>query len=293
MGMKDGDFIEHLFIGVTHDYILFFTTTGQVHWRKVYDVPEMGRAAKGRSVANLLELKDGERLSAMVPGRAFDDQHDLVMATRGGILKKTVPSAFSRPMKGGIRAINLEEKDELIGVVMTTGDNELMLASKDGLACRFQESDVRPMGRAATGVAGMKRADGDACIGLMVVLPSCTVLTVAQNGLGKRSAFEDYRLTKRGAKGVINMHLTDKTGPVVACMTVEGDDEVMIITTGGMVVRTAVNGIRVIGRATQGVKVMRLKEDDRVVSVARLVAGGRDDNGPDLGEPAKPDGDEG
>jgi DNA gyrase subunit A len=284
MGTKDGDFIEHLFIGVTHDYILFFTTTGQIHWRKVYDVPEMGRAAKGRSIANLLALGDNERVSAMIPVRTFDDGHYLVMATRRGVIKKTVLSAFGRPMKGGIRAINLDDGDELIGVVMTSGENELILASKQGLACRFKEADVRPMGRAAGGVNGMNLADDDACIGLMTVLPGCSVLTVAQNGMGKRTAFEDYRLTKRGAKGVINMNLTEKTGPVVACMTVEDEDEVMVITTGGMVVRIAVAGIRAIGRNTQGVKVMRLKEDDQVISVARLIAG-KEDNAPDLTPP--------
>ncbi len=272
--MKDGDFTERLFIGSTHDYILFFTNQGQIHWLKVYDIPQMGRAAKGRAIANLLELKNGETVSAMIPARSFDDDHFLVMATRQGVIKKTVLSAFGRPMKGGIRAVNLNEKDELIGVVMTTGENELMLASKQGMACRFKESDVRPMGRAAAGVTGMKLENGDVCIGLMVVTPQSTVLTVSANGLGKRSAFEDYRLTKRGAKGVTNMKVTDKTGEVVACMIVEEKDELMIMTVSGMVVRISVNGIRVIGRATQGVRVIRVNEEeqDRVVAVARVVA---------------------
>ncbi len=275
-GLKDGDFIEHLFVGITHDYILFFTTKGQVHWLKVYDVPEMGRAAKGRSIANVLSLDPGEKVSAMVPVRVFDEEHYLVMATRQGVIKKTVLSAFQHPKKGGIRAINIADGDELIGVVMTGGQDELMLASKEGQACRFKEEDVRAMGRTAAGVNGMNLQETDICIGLMVVSPNCSVLTISESGLGKRSDFADYRLTRRGAKGVINMNVTDKTGPVVSCMTVQEEDEVMIITSKGMVVRTPVNGIRVIGRATQGVKVIRLKEEDTVVAVARVVAGDKD-----------------
>ncbi len=278
-GLKDGDFIEHLFVGITHDYILFFTTKGQIHWLKVYDVPEMGRAAKGRSIANLLSLDPGEKISAMMPIRTFDEEHFIVMATKEGVIKKTVLSAFQHPKKGGIRAINIADGDELIGVVMTGGEDELILASHEGLACRFKETDVRPMGRTAAGVAGMNLADGDYCIGLMAVVPNCTVLTVSELGLGKRSDFADYRLTKRGAKGVINMNVTEKTGSVVSCMTVQEEDEVMIITSKGMVVRTPVNGIRVIGRATQGVKCIRLKDEDSVVAVARLVGGDKDEEG--------------
>ncbi|MCD8139853.1 MAG: DNA gyrase subunit A [Planctomycetaceae bacterium] len=275
-GLKDGDFIEHLFVGITHDYILFFTTKGQVHWLKVYDVPEMGRAAKGRAIANVLSLDPGEKVSAMIPVRVFDDEHFLVMATRKGVVKKTVLSAFQHPKKGGIRGINIADGDELIGVVMTSGSDELMLASREGQACRFKEEDVRAMGRTAGGVNGMNLQDDDICIGLMVVSPHCSVLTISEAGQGKRSDFADYRLTKRGAKGVINMNVTDKTGPVVSCMTVQEEDEVMIITSKGMVVRTPVNGIRVIGRATQGVKIIRLKEDDSVVAVARVVPTDKD-----------------
>lgn len=279
-GLKDGDFIEHLFVGLTKDYIMFFTTKGQVHWLKVYDVPEMGRAAKGRSIANVLQLDAGEKVSAMIPVRTFDDEHFLVMATKQGVIKKTVLSAFQNPKRGGIRAINIGEGDELIGVVMTSGSDELMLASHEGKANRFKETDVRGMGRSAAGVNGMTLEDGDYCVGLMVVSQDCTVLTVSESGLGKRSDFEDYRLTKRGSKGVVNMNVTDKTGPVVSCMTVQETDEVMIITSKGMVVRTPVNGIRVIGRNTQGVKVIRLKEDDSVVAVARVVVSDSENSAP-------------
>lgn len=275
-GLKDGDFIEHLFVGITHDYIMFFTTKGQVHWLKVYDVPEMSRAAKGRAIANVIQLDPGEKVSAMIPVRTFDDDHYLVLGTRQGIIKKTVLSAFKNPKKGGIRAISIAEGDELIGVVMTSGQDELMLASREGLACRFREEDVRSMGRVAGGVNGMRLQDGDYCIGLMSMTPNCTVLTISESGLGKRSDFHDYRLTKRGAKGVINMNVTDRTGPVVSCMTVQEEDEVMIITSKSMVVRTAVNGVRVTTRATQGVKVIRLNEDDTVVAVAKVVPTDKD-----------------
>ncbi|MBN2711001.1 MAG: DNA gyrase subunit A [Planctomycetes bacterium] len=282
--MKDGDFIEHLFIGSTHDYILFFSNLGQVHWLKIYDVPEMGRAAKGRSIANLLQLKPEENISALLAVREFDDSHYIIMATKQGVIKKTILSAFSRPMKGGIKALNIKDGDELMGVEMTTGEDEIMLASKNGQACRFKESDVRPMGRTAAGVGGMKLVDDDECVGLMVVSPNCTVLTISENGMGKRSSFEDYRLTKRGAKGVVNMKVTEKTGKVVNCMTVDEMDDVMVITHEGMVVRTSVNGIRVIGRATQGVKVIRLKDEDSVVAVAKVVSDKDEDEDSENGD---------
>ncbi len=282
-GMKEGDFIENLFIGSTHDYILFFTSIGKVHWLKVYDIPQMGRAAKGRAIVNVLQLEKDERVQTWLAVREFDEEHFLVLATKKGVIKKTVLSAYARPMKGGIRAINLEDGDELFGGVITNGSNELMLASREGMACRFQETDVRPMGRTAGGVIGMRLEEGDECIGLMIVSPEMTVLTVAENGLGKRSSFEDYRLTNRGAKGVINMKLGEKTGKVVSCMSVAETDEVMIITESGMVVRTAVNGCRVIGRATQGVKVIGLTGEDKVSTVARVAESDKDeDGGPEL-----------
>ncbi|MDR1520493.1 MAG: DNA gyrase subunit A [Planctomycetota bacterium] len=291
--LKDGDFIERLFVGATHDYILFFTTRGQVHWLKVYDVPEMGRAAKGRSIANVLSLAAEEKVSAMIPVRTFDDDHFLVMATRQGVIKKTVLSAFQHPKKGGIRAVNIGDGDELIGVVMTGGTDELMLASRNGLACHFKEEDVRSMGRGAAGVNGMSLQDDDVCISLLALAPNCSVLTLSASGFGKRSDFADYRLTRRGARGVINMNVTDKTGPVVACMTVREDDDVMLITSKGMVVRIPVNSIRVIGRNTQGVKAIRLKDDDALVAVARAAPGDRDDKDGDGAEYVSGGGEEG
>lgn len=283
--MKEGDFIEHLFIGSTHDYIMFFTSIGKVYWLKIYDIPQMGRAAKGRAIVNVLELEKDEAIQTCIPVREFDDEHYLLLATKKGIVKKTVLSAYKRPMKSGIIAINLRDNDELIGAAITNGTNELMLASKEGMACHFKEEDVRPMGRVASGVAGMNLADDDECIGLMLVSPDTTVITISENGLGKRSSFADYRLTKRGAKGVANMKITEKTGKVVRCMAVTEEDELMIITSGGMIVRTAVNGCRVIGRATSGVKIIALNEDDKVATVAKVAETEKnqdEDEGPEL-----------
>ncbi len=283
--MKEGDFIEHLFIGSTHDYILFFTSIGKVYWLKIYDIPQMGRAAKGRAIVNVLELDKGEGIQTCIPVREFDDEHYLILATKKGIIKKTVLSAYKRPMKTGIIAINLHENDELIGAAITNGINELMLASKNGMACHFNEDNVRAMGRVAAGVTGMKLADDDECIGLMLVSPDTTVITISEKGLGKRSSFADYRLTKRGAKGVTNMKITEKTGKVVKCMAVTEEDELMIITSGGMIVRTAVNGCRVIGRATSGVKIIGLNDSDKVATVAKVAETDKNDendDGPDL-----------
>ncbi|MHC4883693.1 MAG: DNA gyrase subunit A [Planctomycetota bacterium] len=267
----DDDFTEHFFIASTHDYILFFTNSGQVYWLKVYDIPEMGRTAKGRALVNVLQLGKGEKITSMIPVREFDDSRFLVMATRSGTIKKTVLSAFGRPMKGGIRAINLDEGESLIGVVLTNGEQNLMLATRKGRAAHFKETDVRPMGRPARGVGGIKLRDDDEVVSLLASTPNTSVLTVAETGMGKRTAFDDYRLTKRGAQGVTNMKLTDKTGDVVGVMAVADDDDVMLMTVGGMVVRTGVHAIRVIGRATQGVKVIRLKDDDKVIGLAKVV----------------------
>jgi DNA gyrase subunit A len=267
----DDDFTEHFFIASTHDYILFFTDAGQVHWLKVYDIPQMGRAAKGRALVNVIEVGKGQKITSMIPVREFDDKRFLVMATRSGVIKKTVLSAFGRPMKGGIKAINLDDNDSLIGVVLTNGEQKLMLATKKGRACHFKETDVRPMGRPAHGVGGIRLQDEDEVVSLLAESQNAAVLTVAQNGMGKRTAFEDYRVTKRGAQGVTNMKLTAKTGDVIGVMAVEDGDDVMLMTTGGMVVRTGVAGIRVIGRATQGVKVIRLKDGDTVAALAKVI----------------------
>ncbi|MFH0911877.1 MAG: DNA gyrase subunit A [Planctomycetota bacterium] len=291
MKIKEDDFTEYFFIASTHDYILFFTNQGTVHWLKVYDVPQMGRAAKGRAIVNLLSVGAGETITSLVPVRDFDEGRFLVMATERGVIKKTVLSAFRRPQRGGIRAISLDDGDALIGVVLTNGSQKLMLATRKGLACYFSEEKVRPMGRPARGVAGIRLGDDDAVVSLLAETPNAAVLTVSEKGLGKRSAFQDYRLTNRGAKGVANMRRTPKTGDVVAVMSVADDDEIMIMTTGGMVVRTGVQEIRVIGRATQGVRVIRLEAEDTVSAVARVMGGRNGKNGgKEDGAPEEPAG---
>lgn len=274
----DDDFTEHFFIASTHDYILFFTDFGQVYWLKVYDIPEMSRTAKGRALVNVLELSKGEMITSMIPVREFDDSRYLVMATGSGTIKKTVLSAFGRPMKGGIRAISLDEGESLIGVVLTNGDQNLMLATRKGRAAHFRETDVRPMGRPARGVGGIRLRDDDKVVSLLASTPNTSVLTIAETGMGKRTAFEDYRLTKRGAQGVTNMKLTEKTGDVIGVMAVADDDDVMLMTINGMVVRTGVKSIRVIGRATQGVRVIRLQKEDTVIGLAKVIGPKEDDN---------------
>lgn len=283
MKFKEDDFIEHLFTAITHDYILFFTNQGQLYWLKVYDIPEMSRGSRGRSLANVIQLKKDETISSMIPVRTFDDDKFLTMATKRGVIKKTTLSAFKNPTKAGIRAINLDTNDELIGVVMTNGAQNLMLATREGMACHFVETDVRPMGRPARGVGGIRLKGEDEVVSLVAQIPNAAVLTITENGMGKRSEFEDYRLTKRGAQGVINLKKSEKTGAVVMVMSVMEEDEVMIMTREGMVVRIPVNSIRVIGRATQGVMAVRLNEPDKVVAVASVI-GGKDEEDKDGGE---------
>jgi len=288
MRMKDDDFSEYFFIASTHDYILFFTDKGVVHWLKVYDVPQMGRAAKGRALVNVLEVGKGETITSMIPVREFDGGRFLVMATARGVVKKTALSAFGRPMRGGIRAIRLDKGDRLIGVVLTNGEQNLMLATRRGMACHFSEQKVRPMGRPARGVAGIRLRDKDRVVSLLAQTPDATVLTVAEKGLGKRTRFQDYRLTNRGAKGVANMRLSAGSGDVVSVMSVSDDDEIMLMTAKGMVVRTAVREVRVIGRATKGVRVIRLREDDRVCAVARVIGPAKEKT-PAEAAPTEPD----
>ncbi len=288
MRMKEEDFTEYFFIASTHDYILFFTDKGAVHWLKVYDVPQMGRAAKGRALVNVLEVGKGETITSMIPVREFDGGRFLVMATARGVVKKTALSAFGRPMRGGIRAIRLDKGDRLIGVVLTNGEQNLMLATRRGMACHFSEQKVRPMGRPARGVAGIRLRDKDRVVSLLAQTPDATVLTVAEKGLGKRTRFQDYRLTNRGAKGVANMRLSAGSGDVVSVMSVSDDDEIMLMTAKGMVVRTAVREVRVIGRATKGVRVIRLREDDRVCAVARVIGPAKEKT-PAEAAPTEPD----
>jgi DNA gyrase subunit A len=277
MGTKDADWVEHLFIASTHDYVLFFSQAGQVYWLKVYDIPQGGRAARGRPVINLIQVKEGERIAAFAAVRQFDEQHFLMFATANGTVKKTVLSAYGNPRASGINAINIEPGDELIDVQITDGSNDVVLATRHGMSIRFHENDVREMGRATTGVRGIQLEDDDRVIDMVIIRRDATLLVVTEKGLGKRSELSEYRVQHRGGKGIITLRRTERTGAIVALKEVLPDDELMMITRHGVIIRLPVEGIRVIGRNTQGVKVMNLDSGDTVGDVTRVVK--EDDNG--------------
>jgi DNA gyrase subunit A len=268
---KEEDFVEHLFIASTHEYILFFTTAGKCYWLKVHEIPQGGRLAKGKPIVNLLALSEGENVAAMLPVRKFDDQHYIILCTRQGTIKKTVLSAFSNPRKGGIIAIGIDKGDQLIDAALTDGQSEIVLASRQGMAIRFHEEKVRDMGRGAYGVRGITLEDKDYVIGMVVIRRDATLLVVTEKGYGKRSEIGDYRITNRGGKGVINLKVTDKVGEVVAIKEALDSDELMIITQKGIVIRQPIGKIKVIGRNTQGVRLINLDSGDKVVDVARVV----------------------
>jgi len=268
---REEDFVEHLFIASTHDYILFFTNKGKCHWLKVHEIPQAGRAAKGKPIINLLELQEEEKVKAYVPVKKFDDKNFIIMATKNGIVKKSSLTAFSNPRRGGIIAIGIEEKDELIGASQTDGSCDIVLATCEGQAVRFPEDKVREMGRQAYGVKGITLEKNDFVIGMVVIKRDSTLLSVTENGYGKRSPISDYRLTNRGGKGVINIKTTDRNGKVVAIKEVLDEDELMVITQRGMIIRLPVKTIKVIGRNTQGVRLINLDSGDKVTDVARVV----------------------
>lgn len=270
-GMKEGDFVENLFIASTHDYILFFTDLGKVYWLKVYDIPHFGRVAKGRAIVNLLNLEKDENVTSMIPVRKFDDR-SLVMATKNGIIKKTILSAFGRPKKGGIIAILLDSGDKLIGVKLAQGRQEIVLGTENGKAIRFSEDDVRCMGRATRGVKGITLQGDDTVKGIVIVDKDATLLTVCENGFGKRTDYSEYTVQRRSGQGVINIKTTDRNGKVVALINVSDEDEFMMMTANGMIIRAPLETIRSIGRRTQGVKLISLKEGDKLVSVAPVVS---------------------
>lgn len=277
-GTKEDDFIEHMFIASTHHYILFFTDKGRCYWLKVHEIPEGGRAARGRSIINLLEKDPAENITAFVTVKEFRDDAYLMMATERGTVKKTVLSAYGNVRKGGINAINLAPGDKLIAVKMTDGNNDIVLGTRNGFAVRFHEKDVRDMGRTATGVRGIRLTKGDVVVGLIVIKRNDNILVVTENGYGKRSDINDYRVTKRGGKGVITVKTTEKVGKMIAMMDVVDGDELVIITTHGMVIRQSVKDIRVMGRNTQGVRVIRLNEGDQIADIAKVVPEDEEDN---------------
>jgi DNA gyrase subunit A len=269
MGTKEDDFVEHMLIASTHDYILFFTPRGHCHWLRVHEIPQAGRAAKGKAIVNLLQVNKGDSVATFITARDFDDEHFVVMATRKGIVKKTRLSAYSHPRRGGIRAINIDKGDELIDAAVTDGNHDVVLAKRLGKAIRFRESDVREMGRTARGVRGTLLEKGDEVVGMVVAVgEQGTVLSVTENGYGKRTSISDYRIIRRGGKGVISIKANKRNGKVVAVKIVNEPDEVMIMTAKGVMIRLPVKGIARIGRNTQGVRIIKLGKGDRVVDVA-------------------------
>jgi DNA gyrase subunit A len=267
---KEEDFVEYLFIASMHAYILFFTTIGKVYWIKVHELPQASRAARGKPIVNLLNLAPGERVSAFLSVREFQEGRYIVFATKNGLIKKTELMAYANPRASGIRAIGLEERDEVIGVRLTDGQQEIILSTADGQSIRFKEEQVRPTGRGTFGVVGMKLDAGDKVVSMEILSPGADVLTVSEGGYGKRTAMDEYRLQSRGGKGIITMKTTDKTGRVIGVQQVTEDDQLMLVTNGGTIIRLRIKDIRVIGRNTQGVRLIDVDEGERVVSLARL-----------------------
>ncbi len=267
---RDEDFVEYLFVASTHSHILFFTTIGKVYRIKVHELPQAGRSARGRPVVNLLQLQDGEKVSAFLSVREFQEGRYAVFATQNGLVKKTALMAYSSPRATGIRAIALEENDSLIEVQLTDGDQEILLSTVDGQAIRFKEEQVRATGRGTMGVIGIRLEKGDQVVSMEVLHPGASILTASENGMGKRTGIDAYRLQGRGGRGLITMKTTERTGRVVGVQQVVDEDQLMLITDGGKIIRLRIGDIRVIGRNTQGVRLIDLDNGERVVSLARL-----------------------
>jgi len=276
MKTREEDFVEHLFSASTHSYILFFTNRGKCYWLKVWEIPEAGRTARGKAIVNLLQLGQGESVAAFLPIRTFDDEHYIMMVTRNGLVKKTVLSAYGNPRRNGIVALNILEGDALIEALLTDGDNDIVIASRNGQAVRFHEGDVRTMGRGAQGVRGIRLGDDDRVVGMLASGRDTTLLSVTENGYGKRTSIENYRLTRRASKGVTNIRTSERNGSVVSIHAVSDEDELMIITTNGLIIRLPVRDLRPISRNTQGVRLINLGEGDRVIDVSRITPGEED-----------------
>ncbi|MDE3070320.1 MAG: DNA gyrase subunit A, partial [Acidobacteriota bacterium] len=287
MDMKDGDFIEHLFICSTHDYLLFFTNRGKVYRSKVYELPEASRTAKGRALVNVLPLREGERVQSVLSTRDYSEGRYLVFATRNGVVKKTEFAAYNTPINAdGIIAIKIRDEDELVAVRRTSGDDDILMVSRSGQAARFHESAVRAMGRDTSGVRGMNVSRGDNhVIAMDVARDEQELLVLTENGYGKRTALADYPRKGRGSMGVKTITLTENKGALAGALVVREHEELVFISAGGMVQRTSVRGINRYGRASQGVRLMNLKDDD-VVSAVALVVDAGDDEGemPELGD---------
>src|SRR5438034_4643090 len=271
MRTRDEDFVSYLFVASTHAYIMIFSDRGRAYWLKVHEIPDVGPGGKGKSIANLVSLEAGEKIAALLAVKEFDDSHFIVMGSRRGVIKKTALSAFSNPRAGGIIAMGVEEGDAVITVQLTDGSGEIFIGTRHGMAIRFHEGDVRPMGRTAYGVRGIALRDDDFVVAMEVVKPGGTLLTVTERGYGKRTEIEEYRVQSRGGVGIINIATSDRNGPVVGIAYVQEGDEILLITQQGMIIRMPTNDVRAIGRATQGVRLIDVEGEDKVVSIARQI----------------------
>jgi len=292
MRTREEDYVSHLFVASTHAYIMIFTDRGRAYWLKVHEVPDVGPGGKGKAIVNLVQLEADEKIAALLAVKAFPEQEDqqfIVMGTRKGTVKKTDMTAFSNPRPSGIIAMGIEEGDAVIAVELSDGKEQVFIGTRDGMAIRFDETDVRPMGRGAYGVRGITLREGDEVVAMEVVREGGTVLTVAQNGYGKRTELEEYRLQSRGGVGIINIQTSDRNGKVVGVAYVHDDDELMLISQQGMILRMKAGDIRTIGRATQGVRLIEMEEGDAVVSVAKLAEKEGDVENGDPTPPAAPE----
>jgi DNA gyrase subunit A len=283
MGTRSEDVVEHLVIASTHAYLLIFTNKGRVYWLKIYEIPDAGTAGKGKHISGLINLQPDESVKAFLPVKEFVPAKFIVMVTRHGVIKKCELTEFDNPLSRGIIAVALDDDDELLGAAITNGDNFIFLGSHEGMAIRFNEEEVRPMGRQARGVRAMDLEEGDYLVGLLVVEKEGLILSISENGYGKRTPLEDYRLTGRGRKGVINMKTTPKVGKVVAVLSVKENTDLMIITKDGKIIRLESGEIRQAGRSTQGVRLVRMEDGDQVAA-ASCIPESDDEEGPKNGE---------
>ncbi len=292
---KEGDFIEHLFVASTHDYLLIFTNRGKCHWLKVYDVPSLSRQSRGRNIVNLLKLSN-QQVASIINVSTFDGDggtpRQLVMATRKGVVKKTKLSAYSNPRTSGVIAINLDPDDDLIGVSLTTGEDDIILGTRDGMTIRFEESQVRSMGRASRGVRGIKLRPGDAVVGMVIVEEGASLFTVCEKGYGKRTALHSYRSQSRGGLGLKDIKTSERNGKVVALKAVRSEDDLMMITAKGIIIRMGLDEIRSIGRNTQGVRLIKLKEGDKLVAAEKIISVSDAKEKAEKAPEPKPEGDE-
>jgi len=268
---REEDFVVSMFIASTHDYLLFFMNTGRLYWRKVYEIPEAGRMAKGTAVVNLLELQPVEKIATILSIKGFEDGRYIVMATKTGLVKKTRLSAYSRPRATGITALKIKEGDELIGARVTNGEQDIFLSSKMGKAIRFHENGLRSMGRVTSGNIGIRLKDGDQAVSIEILNEGATILTITENGYGKRTRTSEYRVQRRGGKGIFSIKTSERNGLVVCARQVTEGDELMILSGEGKIIRIRSADISVIGRHTQGVKLINLDSSEKVLAVARLI----------------------